>query len=201
MPTAEWTRLGERLVRRRIELDPRYVNRQLFVDERGLNYRIVSDLERGRRDNYEDATITSAEVAYAIKPGGIRQFVAGGELEPLAGPARASAASRDPGAPADIEDPRDDAAARLFPGDTRHDRIIRNIWRLGEFGTSREDRLDMIEVVDPGLAAALRDVGGRQSEAGLSAAVQVHVQSRVHGNESDTLGVSGHHRTLFVRDD
>lgn len=94
-----------------------------------------------------------------------------------------------------VSDPQDDAAARLFPGDTRHDRIIRNIWRLGQYGTSREDRLDMIEVVDPGLAAALRDVGG-QSEVGLG---QLHVRLQVHGNNSDTSGVSGSHRTVPAR--
>jgi transcriptional regulator with XRE-family HTH domain len=96
-----------------------------------------------------------------------------------------------------VDDPEDDAAARLFPGDTRHDRIIRNIWRLGQYGTSREDRLDMIEVVDPELAAALRDVAGRQSEAGLACTLRTHVQC----NDSDTSGVSGNHRTVPVRHD
>lgn len=83
--TANWKQLGEQLVRRRIELDPRYANRRLFADERGVNYRTVSDVERGRRDNYEDATITALEVAYAVKPGSVSHALAGGELEPLPG--------------------------------------------------------------------------------------------------------------------
>jgi hypothetical protein len=95
VPTASpaWERLGEQLVRRRIEVDPRYSNRQLFADERGVNYRSISDIERGRRDNYEDATIASLEVAYAVRPGSIRRAVDGGDLEPLqAAPARLRAA-------------------------------------------------------------------------------------------------------------
>jgi hypothetical protein len=79
----DWTRLGELLVRRRIELDPRYVNRQLFSNERGVHYRTVSDIERHRRDNYEAVTIAAIEVAYALTPGSIGRVLAGGELEPL----------------------------------------------------------------------------------------------------------------------
>ena len=52
-PRAAWVRLGELLVRRRIELDPRYRNRRTFTSERGVEYRIVNDIELGRRDNYE----------------------------------------------------------------------------------------------------------------------------------------------------
>lgn len=93
MPTASpaWERVGEQLVRRRIEVDPRYSNRQTFADERGVNYRTISDIERGRRDNYEDATIAALEVAYVVRPGSIRRAVDdGGDLEP----ATAAAPSR-----------------------------------------------------------------------------------------------------------
>lgn len=199
MPTANWKRLGELLVRRRIELDPRYSNRQLFASERGLNYRTVSDIERGRRDNYEDATVTSVEVAYGVAAGSVARALGGGELEPLAAPQAARTAASPPRVPAawDENDPRDDAAARLFRGDTRHDRMIRNIWRLGEaYDTSELKRIDMIEVVDPELAALLRRMGG-QSEAGLQRAPQ----SQVHCNNSVTSGLSGYHRTVPVRDD
>jgi hypothetical protein len=87
VPAAEWKRLGELLVRQRIELDPRYSNRQLFASERGLNYRTVSDIERGRRDNYEDATITAVEVAYHVAPGSVAAVTGkGGDLDPLPAP-------------------------------------------------------------------------------------------------------------------
>lgn len=79
-------RLGEQLVRRRIELDPRYRNRQLFADERGVSYRIVSDIEAGRRENFEDATLAALEVAYQLAPGAIQAAETRGHLEPLPAP-------------------------------------------------------------------------------------------------------------------
>lgn len=83
MPTDNWKRLGELLVRRRIELDPRYSVRQLFAAERGINYRTVSDIERGRRDNYEDGTLAAVEVAYGVTRGSVAAALNGGSLEPL----------------------------------------------------------------------------------------------------------------------
>jgi hypothetical protein len=189
VPTANWKRTGESLVRRRIELDPRYANRRLFAAERGLNYRIITDLEHGRRGNYEPSTLTAAEVAYGLAAGSIARSAAGGELEPLPVTAPPEPpASRYPPAPAawDAGDPRDDVAARLFDGDTLHDRMIRNIWRLGEaYDTPPKKRIGMIRVVDPELADALDNVAG-QSEAGLSRALQSHVRLHLHGNNSVT---------------
>ena len=72
-------------MRRRIELDPRYSNRHLFAAERGIGYRTVSDIERSRRDNYEDTTIMAVEVAYHVAPGSVERALAGGDLEPLPG--------------------------------------------------------------------------------------------------------------------
>lgn len=83
VPTDNWKRLGDLLVRRRIEMDPRYSVRQLFAAERGINYRTVSDIERGRRDNYEDTTLTAVEVAYGVTPGSVAAALDGGPLEPL----------------------------------------------------------------------------------------------------------------------
>ena len=105
MPTANWKRLGELLVRRRIELDPRYSNRRLFADESGLNYRIVSDVERGRRDNYENQTIAAVEVAYRVLPGSVARVVAGGEpaLQPVPAPAGAPPPDARPDVPSEAE--------------------------------------------------------------------------------------------------
>lgn len=115
MPTANWKRLGGLLVRRRIELDPRYSNRQLFAAERGLNYRTVSDIERGRRDNYENGTITALEVAYRVTPGSVGRALAGGDLEPLrARPPLRPVPADQPPAPAGS--PSEAERARLIAG-------------------------------------------------------------------------------------
>jgi hypothetical protein len=88
-------RLGELLIRRRLDIDPRYQNRQVFADERGVEYRIVSAIERGERANFQIVTIAKLEAAYDLAPGSIASFLAGGELElrepaaPLAEPAPA----------------------------------------------------------------------------------------------------------------
>jgi hypothetical protein len=200
---AAWQRLGRLLADRRIEVGARYRNKNLFAEEREINRRMVWSVETGARDTYGKDTIRAIESAYALVPGSVERTVAGGPLEPLPVPGAARAAARAPRVPAawDEGDPRDDDAARLFRGDTRHDRLIRNIWRLGEaYETPEPQRIDMIEVVDPELAAALRRVGG-QSEAGLQWALQSHVQLHVLCNESVTSGLSGYHRTVPVRDD
>ena len=84
-PHSAWARLGELLVRRRIELDSRYRNRRTFTSERAVEYRIVNDIELGRRDNYEPATLAGLEVAYELAPGAISRTLAGDGLEPQAG--------------------------------------------------------------------------------------------------------------------
>ncbi len=83
-PATSWTRLGELLVQRRVEIDPRYRNRQLFADERGLNWRLLHDIERAKRTNFEPETLAAVEVAYSLAPGSVVRALDGGELEPLA---------------------------------------------------------------------------------------------------------------------
>jgi hypothetical protein len=81
-PSAAWERLGGSLVRRRLELDPRYRNRKLFAQERcpGL-YRVLSDIELGRRSSYKPAVLLEIEGAYGLEPGSIDRFLAGGDLD------------------------------------------------------------------------------------------------------------------------
>jgi hypothetical protein len=161
VPTANWKRLGELLVRRRIELDPRYSNRQLFAAERGINYRTVSDVERGRRDNYEGGTVTALEVAYAVAPGSIGRALAGGELEPLPGPARP-----EPGAPPNPfasvmpDEPEGDEAWTMFPDPA--DRPLRAIWRQP---LPYQKRVEKVAELRDWAKAALRPPG--QESAGL----------------------------------
>jgi len=84
--TADWPRLGDLLIRRRIEIDPRYRVRRTFADERGMDYRVVFDLEKHRRTNFEPTTLAAAEQAYRLTPGSIGQALAGGELTPAESP-------------------------------------------------------------------------------------------------------------------
>lgn len=97
-----WERVGRLLERRRVEIDPAYSNFSLFCRERGLDYRVTWSLEHGERDNYRRSTLTSAEVAYALEPGSIRDAVAGGELRPS--PAPAARPQQPPPVPADAPD-------------------------------------------------------------------------------------------------
>ena len=85
-PGPAWTRLGELLMRRRVELDPRYRNRRIFTAERAVEYRIVNDIELGRRQNYEPGTIAALEAAYAVTAGSIGRALEGGNLEPQSAP-------------------------------------------------------------------------------------------------------------------
>jgi hypothetical protein len=83
-----WKAVGDLLIRRRSELDPRYRNRRLFTGERGVEYRMVNAIERGERSNYEPGTLSALEVAYELPAGAIMRAVAAhGQVESLtAGP-------------------------------------------------------------------------------------------------------------------
>jgi hypothetical protein len=82
-PSTEWERVGEMLVRRRLELDPRYRNRRTFARERDPRlYRLFSDIELGKRSSYKPATLAAIEAAYQLGPGAIGRFRSEGCLEP-----------------------------------------------------------------------------------------------------------------------
>jgi hypothetical protein len=129
-PNPRRQRLGQLLIRKRLDLDPRYRNRQVFADERGVEYRIVSDIETARRENFQAVTIAELEHAYALAPGAIGRFIdRGGELEPAPAVAdlAAAAASRrreqdaDPELAPFLQSVREDLAkamARYGPGFT-----------------------------------------------------------------------------------
>lgn len=72
-------RLGELLMQARINLDVRYKNRALFARERGLNYRLVQDIETAARDNFDPVTKLAIERAYGWAYGSINAVMAGGE--------------------------------------------------------------------------------------------------------------------------
>ncbi|MEV0382297.1 hypothetical protein [Nonomuraea sp. NPDC050643] len=77
-----WTRLGELLLGRRVELDVRYRNRRTFAAEVGLDYRVLYDIESARRTNFSDTTKRAIEQAYRLKAGNLDQVLQGGDLDP-----------------------------------------------------------------------------------------------------------------------
>lgn len=79
-------RLGDLLVRRRIELNPAWRNRRAFVARYKLSYRITNDLERGHWRDFEPVTVTAFEVAYELAPGSLNRSLHSGELEPITRP-------------------------------------------------------------------------------------------------------------------
>jgi hypothetical protein len=76
-----WTRLGDLLLGRRVQLDVRYRNRRTFAAEVGLDYRVLYDIESARRTNFSDTTKRAIEQAYQLKPGNIDQVLKGGGLD------------------------------------------------------------------------------------------------------------------------
>jgi len=141
---AAWAALGGLLQDRRGELDPRYVNRRVFADAQGVNYRVIWDIEHGRRSNFGRSMLTAIEVAYGLARGSIAAYLAGGELEALPGTPPAS-----PGAyrgnvtellPAVVRDYWDDQVIGSY---------VRKLWALD---VSEAQRLTLIEDL-----AAIRD--------------------------------------------
>lgn len=211
MPGANWKRLGEMLVRRRIELDPRYANRQTFAKQTGVNYRTISDVERGRRDNYEDATLTALEVAYAVKPGSIGRALADGELEPLPGPRAAGPPSLRPVPPLPSETAGYEAEEILSGLLTRYDgdevvgamaaqahkpaytvagEVLRWLERQGDEAPARE-AVDVLLARHPGdevLLAISRQSGKRRGMVAEEMLEWLGTQHRAQQSRNGTSG-------------
>lgn len=79
---AAWKRLGELLIRRRIELDPAYQNRTAFCTERGIDYRLAYDIEEARRTNFRKGTLAGIAAAYGVTLDSLYAALGGGELAP-----------------------------------------------------------------------------------------------------------------------
>lgn len=73
-----WVTLGSLLLARRAQIDPRYTNRRLFCEETGLDYRVVYDIEKNKRQNYGPAVLAAIERGYRWAPGSIEAVLAGG---------------------------------------------------------------------------------------------------------------------------
>jgi hypothetical protein len=83
-PDPAWKRLGDLLTQRRVDLDARYTRRRTFCDETGVDYRVVSDLERARRTNFSTPMIAQLEAAYQLTRGNIGRILHGGDIESAA---------------------------------------------------------------------------------------------------------------------
>jgi hypothetical protein len=83
VPQGARKRLGELLVQRRIELNPRWRKRTVFAEDHGLNWRLLYDIERARRDTFSDETLAAVEVAYRWRKGSIAAVLAGGDPAPM----------------------------------------------------------------------------------------------------------------------
>jgi hypothetical protein len=78
-----WKRLGRLLERRRVEMEPRYMNRALFAAERGVDYRLTYDIESAARTNFRSSTRRAIEMAYGVRIGGIDDVLAGAAELPV----------------------------------------------------------------------------------------------------------------------
>ena len=81
------SKLGDVLAARRIQISPRYKNRQLFIDERGrgLSASVFIGLETRGRTNFEAATVVALETIYEL-PAGWLSAALTGNIGPLPGP-------------------------------------------------------------------------------------------------------------------
>lgn len=89
-PAAAWARLGELLIRRRVQIRPAYAKRSVFCADTGLDYRVVADIEKHRRTNFSPPVIAQLEGGYQLTRGNIERILDGGDLEPAGPVARVS---------------------------------------------------------------------------------------------------------------
>jgi hypothetical protein len=143
-----WKRVGDQLVERRVQLDPRYRVRRVFARETcsGTSedswYRQITDLESGARDNYTRSTVAAAEAAYQLRPGSIRRLLDEGlDLEPAAPPTRGGL----PDVPSRYDDP-----------------VLQHLWETPDPTLTDDQRRAIIQVYRAIKRTADRGVGGAQ---------------------------------------
>lgn len=73
----EWARLAQAIIDRRVELGFR--TRESFVTAKGLSSRLMGDLERAGRENYDGATLARVEQALEWPSGRARAILRGTE--------------------------------------------------------------------------------------------------------------------------
>ncbi|MEV0619534.1 hypothetical protein AB0I81_39890 [Nonomuraea sp. NPDC050404] len=78
-----WRQLGKLLTARRAEIDPRYVNRKKFCEERRVTYKVIQDIEGARRTNFSPEMLAALEAAYDLEPDAITEATEAGPVESL----------------------------------------------------------------------------------------------------------------------
>jgi len=73
----DFGRLGSYIVSSRVALG--YRHRQALADASGISIRVLSDLENGRRANFDSVTIAALEQALEWETGSVAQIVGGYE--------------------------------------------------------------------------------------------------------------------------
>lgn len=73
----DWSRLGEYVVHRRVQL--KLLTREALATRSGISTRVLGDIEKGRRDNYDPVTLAALEQALNWETGTVRRVLAGGE--------------------------------------------------------------------------------------------------------------------------
>ena len=165
---AAWRRLGEQLTRRRVELDPRYQNRQVFCDERGVDYRLIYDIEEARRTNFRKTTLAAIAAAYAVTPESLDDTLRGGDLRRVPRPSvSAPPPVSSPDSPDAMDELRPEAewddAWRLYPHPD--DRAKRDIIRLTHL--TLHQRAILVEDLDHGRAHPEKDKTVSREGTGL----------------------------------
>jgi transcriptional regulator with XRE-family HTH domain len=70
-------RLGSLVVARRVQLG--YRRRPPFADAAGISLRTLGDIETGRRERYDPATVATLEQALQWKTGSVQHIIDGGD--------------------------------------------------------------------------------------------------------------------------
>ncbi|MGX6605580.1 helix-turn-helix domain-containing protein [Micromonosporaceae bacterium Da 78-11] len=76
-PMSDWNRLGEYVVSRRVNLG--HDTRGSFAEAAQIHARVLSDIENGRRGNYDKVTIAKLETALNWETGSVKHVTEGGE--------------------------------------------------------------------------------------------------------------------------
>lgn len=63
-----------------VERARRWRSRAEFARAAGISARVIDDLEKGRRGNFSDLTLSAIEAALGWQPGAARQVVQGGAV-------------------------------------------------------------------------------------------------------------------------
>src|SRR5437773_2876343 len=118
---SDWARLGARVVNRRVQF--KLLTREMLATRSGISTRVLGDIEKGRRDNYDPMTLAALEQALRWETGSVRRILDGGEPTDLATPtARSGTTSLAQVAMRKI------GALRKMSGDGDDDLVLATIW-------------------------------------------------------------------------